>query len=150
MTVLLDSNVLLRLAQATHPMHPIARAAVTSLQQAGKILHTVPQTLYEFWVVTTRPVAANGLGLTAAETDAELNRIEVLFSLLPDTPAVFAEWRRLVVHHQITGKKAHDARLVASMAVHGLTHLLTFNSADFAPYTGIVVLDPTTAPPPRP
>jgi predicted nucleic acid-binding protein len=46
MTVLLDSNVLLRLAQATHPMHATARAAVSALQRGGERLHTVPQNAY--------------------------------------------------------------------------------------------------------
>src|SRR4051812_28543304 len=32
----------------------------------------VPQNLYEFWVVLTRPTAVNGLGKTAAEAAAEL------------------------------------------------------------------------------
>jgi hypothetical protein len=40
---------------------------------------------------------------------------------------------------------AHDARLVAAMIVHGVTHLLTFNGADFARYSGIRITDPTIA-----
>jgi predicted nucleic acid-binding protein len=153
MTVLVDSNILLRLAQVTHPMHPTARAAVSSLQQGGETLHTVPQNAYEFWVVATRPVAANGLGLSPAQADAELTRVLALFPLLPDTPAIFPEWRRLVLAHQVTGKNAHDVRLVAAMAVHGVTHLLTFNTADFARYPGITAVDPAAfaaAPPPPP
>jgi len=42
------------------------------------------------------------------------------FSVLPDTADVFAEWERLVIQHQVSGKKVHDARLVASMNVHGV------------------------------
>ena len=72
MSVLLDSNILTRLAQHTHPMHATARDAVAALRQGGDTLFIVPQNLYEFWVVATRPIAANGLGLTAAEADAEL------------------------------------------------------------------------------
>jgi hypothetical protein len=33
MTVLVDTNVLLRLSQLTHPAHTTARAAVLALQQ---------------------------------------------------------------------------------------------------------------------
>lgn len=29
------------------------------------------------------------------------------------------------------GKQVHDANLVATMLVHGVTRLLTFNAADF-------------------
>jgi hypothetical protein len=40
------------------------------------------------------------------------------------------------------GKPAHDARLVAAMERHGLTHLLTFNLVDFQRYAGLELLDP--------
>ena len=64
MRVLLDSNILLRLASASHPMHTEARDAVAALQRSGDTLQTVPQNFYEFWVVATRPVTANGLGMS--------------------------------------------------------------------------------------
>lgn len=150
MTVLLDTNLLARLAQHTHPLHVAARDAIAVLQRAGETLRLVPQNLYEFWVVATRPIAANGLGFTAPQADAELTRLETLFPLLPDSAAVFAEWWRLVVAHSVLGKNAHDARLVAAMRTHGVTHLLSFNVADFSRFPGITVLDPNavTAPPP--
>jgi hypothetical protein len=40
------------------------------------------------------------------------------------------------------GKNAHDARFVAAMMAHGLTHLLTFNPQDFRRYSGITVVTP--------
>ena len=46
------------------------------------------------------------------------------------------------MQHQVSGKKAHDARLVASMKVHGIVTILTFNVEDFARYHGILVLHP--------
>ncbi len=151
MTVLLDSNILTRLAQHTHPLHAAARDAVAALRLGGDTLLIVPQNLYEFWVVATRPITANGLGFTAPQADAELARLEALFPLLPETPAVCTEWRRPVVAHSVLGKRAHDARLVAAMLVHGLARLLTFNVADFVRCPGITVLDPNaiaTPPPP--
>jgi predicted nucleic acid-binding protein len=151
MSVLLDSNILARLAQHTHPMHPTAQDAVNALRRRGEVLHIVPQNLYELWVVATRPIAVNGLGLTAVEADAELARAEALFHLLPDTPAILPEWRRLVLAYGFLGKIAHDARLIAAMRVHGVTHLLTFNVADFARFPGITILDPNAvAAPPSP
>ena len=44
--------------------------------------------------------------------------------------------------HEVSGKKAHDTRLVASMIVHGLDTVLTFNVADFKRYTMIAALHP--------
>ncbi len=70
-----------------------------------------------------------------------------MFAMLPDLPAIYPEWKRLVDSCQVSGKNAHDARLVAAMRIHGLTHLLTFNTADFARYTTITVHDPKDAVP---
>jgi hypothetical protein len=41
------------------------------------------------------------------------------------------------VRHGVQGVQGHDARLVAWMQSHGLTHVLTLNAADFARYPGI-------------
>jgi len=75
-----------------------------------------------------------------------LRLIERLFARLPDSPAVYAEWRRLVVTYTVSGVQAHDARLVAAMKANGVSHVLTFNSQDFARYAndGIVAVEPTT------
>ena len=71
--------------------------------------------------------------------------------LLSDPPALFAEWRTLVVAHGCRGKAAHDARYVAALRGHGLTHFLTFNVADFTRFPGVTVLDPAAvAAPPSP
>ena len=47
MLVLLDTNILLRLAVPTHPMHVVARHAVIKLQANGDRLVLVPQNIYE-------------------------------------------------------------------------------------------------------
>lgn len=40
------------------------------------------------------------------------------------------------------GVQVHDARLVASMIAHAVTHILTSNVADFSRYPGIIVSAP--------
>ena len=102
------------------------------------------QNLIELWAVCTRPVENNGFGLTPGQADRVLGRVEHSVYRLPDSDDVYAEWRRLVVAHGVSGKKTHDARLVATMSVHSVTHILTFNTDDFARYPGITVLDPAT------
>ncbi|HEV3256865.1 MAG TPA: PIN domain-containing protein, partial [Gemmataceae bacterium] len=126
MNVLIDTNVLGRLAEPVHPQHPLADDATKALRGRGDSPCVVPQVLYEFWVVATRPAAQNGLGLTAAQAETEISRIEAFFPLLADSGATYAEWRRLVTAHQVIGKSAHDARIVAAMLVHRVTHVLTF------------------------
>ncbi|HKI32226.1 MAG TPA: hypothetical protein VKA46_10185 [Gemmataceae bacterium] len=142
MSVVIDANVLLRFSDPTAAQHPIAVAALSALRAQGHALRTLPQSIYEFWVVATRPVANDGLGLSAAECHQTLAGIQALFPLLPDPPALFAEWRILVVANACHGKVAHDARYVAALRAQGLTHLLTFNVADFARFSSLTILDP--------
>ena len=101
------------------------------------------QNIAELWNVATRPLHRNGFGLTPQEVEQDVRSIEALLSLLPDGPVSFAEWRGLVSNLQVSGVQVHDARLAAAIVVHNLTHLLTFNKADFARYTGITALDPS-------
>ena len=141
MSVLLDTNVLLRRVQPTHPSHALAVESVTHLMSAGEPVHFTLQNIAEFWNVATRPAQHNGLGLPAPVVLTEVEKIEAAFELLPDTPALYAEWKALVLRHGVIGAKVHDARLVAAMNVHGVGRLLTFNSADFTRYP-IEVVEP--------
>jgi predicted nucleic acid-binding protein len=137
-----DTNVLLRSTHQTHPMHATALNALTTLLRSGDRVCVTPQNIIEFWNVCTRPADRNGLGLTPGETDREASRLEGLLTLLPDVPAIYPEWRRLVVAHSVSGVQVHDARIVAAMNVYGIRNLLTFNDADFTRYHGIHVVHP--------
>ena len=147
MLVLVDTNVLLRAVDPAHAQHGLAAKHLRACRQAGDELCVIPQVHYEFWVVATRPLAQNGLGMSAAEADAELRRLAPpLFRLLRDERAIYDLWRELVASRQILGKRAHDARLVAAMQRHGVTRFMTFNGADFQRYSEIEVLDPAKEP----
>ena len=93
-------------------------------------------------VVATRPVEQNGLGMAPPAVFRELARLKSMFELLPETPAIYSSWEILVTRHQVRGKPAHDARLVAAMHAHGLTAILTFDRTGFSKYAGIEVVDP--------
>lgn len=89
-----DTNILLRTAEPSHPMHPETVAATRRLLQSGDQLCVFPQNLIEFWALATRPASVNSLGMTTAEAEAELARIKNLFRLLPDTPEIYFVWER--------------------------------------------------------
>jgi len=72
-------------------------------------------------------------------------RLKSMFSLLPDTPAIYQVWENLVIQYQVSGKPAHDARMVAARLVHGLTSTLTFDRTGFSRYAGIEVVHPADA-----
>jgi hypothetical protein len=50
-------------------------------------------------------VAANGLGFSVALVLSEVGKIERLLTLLPDSPAVYSEWKRLVESASKTAPK---------------------------------------------
>ncbi|MCA9189406.1 MAG: hypothetical protein R3E01_22295 [Pirellulaceae bacterium] len=142
MTILLDTNILLRLSDRADSKHAVTLHAVEALKLDGRNLGIVPQVLYEYWVVATRPTAANGLGLSVDVATASLNDWKSLFRLYRDERTVFDHWIGIVYDHRVTGRGAHDTRLVAAMRRHGLTELLTFDAGDFLRYGGITVITP--------
>jgi predicted nucleic acid-binding protein len=147
MDVLVDTNVLIRRIHRRDSKHRLAYRSLSRLVADGKRLCVTSQNLIEAWTVCTRPVANNGLGLDTALTDRILARVERSVTRLPDSDNVFREWRRLVVLNAVVGKKTHDAHLVAAMNVHGITEVLTFNTDDFARFSGIVAIHPKSLAP---
>ena len=137
MRIALDTNVLLRLDDSGHVQHADALSAVEELAANGHEMILVPQVLYEYWVVATRPAEVNGLGLDAARADQLISEWLNVFTLLRDERKVFRFWRELVTRHDVKGKNAHDARIVAAMQRHCVSHLLTLNVADFTRFTVI-------------
>ena len=148
MAALLDSNLILRFAEPGYAMFAPAAEAIRKLRVRSDTIYMCPQNHAEFWAVATRPVTANGLGMTPTQADAELSRMEALFPLLPDTPTVLPAWRRLVGGAGVSGKQVHDARLLAILSLYGIGQLLTFNTQDFvrcaALVSGVLITDPQT------
>ena len=146
MAFLIDTSVLVRLADLNDPLNPLATASILELHRRGETLHITAQNLVEFRNVATRALTANGLGLTPAETEIKAAAFEARFGLLAETSAVFPTWKSVVSAGSVTGKRVHDARLVAICHVHGVSHLLTFNSSHFAALSnvspGVVVVEP--------
>jgi predicted nucleic acid-binding protein len=139
--VLFDTNILLRLDQKRHPHNLIADRALDVLVDRNEDIVIASQSLVEFWAVATRPLSANGLGMSIHETLVEFRNIGYLFRLLPETP-IHVEWLRLVTQYGVAGESVHDARLVAAMIVNGIDSILTFNGPDFVRHGEITVLDP--------
>jgi predicted nucleic acid-binding protein len=131
---LVDTNVLLRTARRNDPQHKLVNAAVAKLASENTILYYTHQNIAEVWNAMTRPISRNGFGLAIEKAEREIR--------LPDSEATYREWRDLIVRYGVSGVQVHDARLVATMRVHGIRHILTLNADDFRRYEGIVVLHP--------
>jgi len=139
---LVDSNVLLRWVKPDHSDYPAIVSATDAILRREGVLCYTSQNVAEFWNACTRPRERNGYGLSPKETDHRARLFEERFRLLPDNLAVHEEWRRLLVTHNVSGVQVHDARLVASMKVHGVRRILTFNDKDFARFTDVEAVHP--------
>lgn len=148
MPALVDTSVLVPLANAADPRHLTAVQSVDRLHRKGEILNIAPQNLIEFWNVATRPAAVNGIGLPPIQAKSHVDAFAKTFFLLDESPAIFPAWLTLVDTLGVIGKQVHDARLVAVCQVSGIDKILTFNVSHFTRLTAsvhaIVVLDPAT------
>src|ERR1700730_11052916 len=139
---LLDRNILLRMSKSDDPQQAAISEALHALIARGVRLCYTSQTLGELWNASTRPLDKNGFGLSIVETDRIARVIERDFEFLPDSREVHDRWRSLLVDHNIQGVQVHDARLAASMYVHGVGQLLTINVRDFRRFDGLRIVHP--------
>ena len=147
--ILLDTNLLVRMTRPTDSQCAVARSAIQTYRGRGERIVVVPQSLYEFWAVATRPLGAppagrNGLGMTTTQAGHWLRFFRRRFVLLPDREEISDLWQSLVETYRVTGYRAHDVRLIAAMQSFGITRLLTFNSIDFR-HLPVTILDPAQA-----
>jgi hypothetical protein len=92
MRILVDTNVLLRSAEPGHAHFQFSVEAIDLPRSHGHDLVLVPQILYEYWSVATRPLANNGFGLSPAEAKVELTMLRRLFRLLQDERGIYSMW----------------------------------------------------------
>lgn len=139
MRILVNTNILLRAIQQESPFCGPARDALKLLHREGHELCLTPQNLREFWNACTRRTDKNGFGISIAGVDRHVRFLERQFTILVDSPLTYTKWRRLVIGHQVSGAKVHDAWLVAAMAAYGMSQILTFNIGDSARFNDISV-----------
>ena len=108
---LVDTNILLRMTRRSDPQHQLADSALARLADQGTILYYTRQNVAELWNAMTRPLARNGLGLTATDAEREVQAIEAGMTLLPDNEAIYREWRRIVAQLGVLGVQVYDATI---------------------------------------
>ena len=127
-----DTNIFLSATDVSRPQHASARDLLTTAAEGRFHIALSGQVLREYLVVATRPVAANGLGL---ETRDGLRNVEVFtgppFLFCDESEAVSIRLQDLISTHKLSGKRVHDANIVATMLVHGISRLITQNTRDF-------------------
>lgn len=145
MAFLLDSGILLRLANPGDVRHDEVRAAVRILGEGDVPLHVATQNIAEFCNVVSRPVENNGLGRTPEIAIRFVEEdIEPICGILTEHLQTYSLFKRLISTYQVIGKQVHDARLVAMMLTWQIESILTLNDRDFRRFEpeGIKVVTP--------
>jgi predicted nucleic acid-binding protein len=148
MGCLIDTSILVRLANTNDPQRGLVFDSLAILHRRGDQFWIAPQSLVEFWNVATRPTSVNGLGLPIPETADLVSYFEADFSAAFEMPKVFETLKSIAQAVRVIGKQIHDARLVATCHVHGIESILTFNRRHFVRFTamppGLIVVDPVS------
>lgn len=135
--VFVDTNVLVYANQKRSAFHVEALALLERAGQEGAALWISRQVLREYLATVTRPQG----GEPALPMVVALERVRSFaarFEVAEDGPEVFSELLELLARVPVGGKQVHDANLVATMLVHGVAQLLTFNVGDFRRFAAVI------------
>lgn len=137
-TVLVDTNVLLAATDRDRACH---RAALEFLRRERRDLAITPQIAREYLAVATRPVTANGLGLTGNDACGNLDQFLDGMRMLAEDGRTTTWLSRLVGAGSVAGKQVHDANLVAVALAHDVMVIVTDNTRHFARFASLVRIE---------
>jgi predicted nucleic acid-binding protein len=133
--LLVDTNILLEATDAKRTYHQEALALIESHPR----LVLPAQVIREYLVVTTRPTAANGLGMSLADALANVRQFRRAIRLLPENKPLLPTLLRLLAAAPCSGTRIHDAHIVASAVVHKIKTIVSLNIDDFALFAPRVI-----------
>jgi predicted nucleic acid-binding protein len=136
--ILLDTNILIASKQAGRLEYESVTKRLAALIENNEELIICPQSIYEFYVVSTRPENKNGFGMTCAQALAEIKDLHETYTFMNDPFDLFDNWHQLIKQYNTVAKPAHDCRLVAFMQAHKIDRMYTLNHADFKRYNDII------------
>jgi len=142
--VIVDTNVLLAATDTSRRTHA---AATLFLNTDQRRLALTPQIVREYLVVATRPISANGLGLSAADAVANIEQLLSEMELLDETPATTRHLLGLTRRNLASGKQIHDANIVAVAIAHKASSIATDNTSHFLRFAGLMDLEELAADP---
>lgn len=136
--VVVDTNVLLAATDTSRTAHG---AASRFLSEDERSLALTPQIVREYLAVATRPIEANGLGLSAAHARANIDQLLADMTLLTEDAAAVRRLLMLVAEGAAAGKQVHDANVVAVALTHGADTVVTANSQHFQRFATLIRIE---------
>lgn len=136
--VVVDTNVLLAATDLSRDHHGQAVAFLTTDE---RYLAVTPQIMREYLAVMTRPLEANGLGMTPSEALDNADEILSIARLLGDGAATTLRLMELVAAGPAIGEQVHDANVVACALAHGATSIVTDNTRHFTLFADLIAIE---------
>lgn len=135
-----DANILVYIGLPGSPFHAVAVTRFDEAIAAGEVWVS-RQVLREYLSVMTKQGVADPMPSLQFALD-NVRAFERRYLVAEDGPAVTAELLALLAAVPCGGKQVHDANIVATMRVHGISHFLTHNLKDFNRFAGHVTVVP--------
>jgi predicted nucleic acid-binding protein len=139
--VFVDTNVLVYANQGLAAFHERALRGLAALAGAGAELWVSRQILREYLSAVTRP-HGRGPALPVPLAVQRVRAFSTTFLVAEDGPAVTERLLDLVERFPTGGRQVHDANIVATMLIEGVSRLLTFNTADFRRFSPLIAIEP--------
>jgi predicted nucleic acid-binding protein len=141
----LDTNVLVYAASLGAPLHQRAVEELRRRHESKQDLWISRQVLREYLATLSR-AQTYSTPRPLLELVEDVRYFQSRFLVADEGPAVTRRLLELIEQTEVGGKRIHDANIVATMLVHGVTELLTNNPGDFARYSGVIQVNPLAVP----
>ncbi len=135
---MVDTNVFLAATDRSQEAHD---RALNFLNTDTRRLALTAQIVREYLAVATRPVEANGLGLSGSHASANVEQFLSDIELLPEDMATSRTVMQMVGSDLATGKQVHDANIVAVALAHNADTIVTDNTAHFLRFSDLIAIE---------
>ncbi len=138
--IFIDTNILLSATDSSRKNHDEARKLLRVIPEAGFNPIFCGQVIREYLVVATRPVEANGFGMSAGDAIHNIKQFQKRIVVYEEKRSSTEILQHLVIKHQLNGKRIHDANIAAVMITNGIKYILTDNPSDFSCFEDITAV----------
>jgi len=139
--VFIDTNVLVYAQLTESPWYSLAEEWLQRLNDEGVELWISRQTLREYLAAMTKPNALTK-PIPIVSLINDVRYFADRFQVAEDGTHITETLLGLLEHISVGGKQIHDANIVATMLVYGISRLLTHNVDDFKRFAHLIEVLP--------
>ena len=139
--IFIDTNILIYANYTDAIFKDQARNKLQWLIRNNYYFRISRQIIREFLVYVTRYNFENEKISTKIILDRIFENLQQ-YQVLNENEKVTINLKNLIEKHNLSGKKIHDANIVATMQAYNITKLLTNNVTDFERFTDVIEIIP--------